>query len=403
MVRKRLAGLLAASALVAAIVAPASTASAGHAAITIQVGAQLGDRSLPAESMRFFGPDTIAVHQGDRVTFNFQGFHTATLLPTGEGADDWLAENTTTSGPFGFATRDPDDGADAYKDNFLAVVTPTDPSCGGTSQGPCSYTGTDVLNSGAPFELPGTFTATIDAPPGSTFWVVCLIHHNMRKRITVVADPASATPQAAIDQARTTQMTRDTDWARATHTKFSAKQTSHQTPSGTRVWDAWAGVDSRHVSLYAFYPKRLVIDKGDTVRWRFDGLVHEDHTVSMPDPAIFFGLQFDESVCDPDGDAGAGPDTPAESDPQTGQPICPEGSAPETDISDQFWGGTGNGAMRGPRDIEHSGIRGVQADKLTPPAAGLGSFDVKFNFRTGDKPVKYFCFLHPMQATVRVN
>ncbi|MDQ3955832.1 MAG: hypothetical protein M3285_09815 [Actinomycetota bacterium] len=403
MIRNRVTAALSVVALAAGALSIGPTASAGHAAVTIQVGESLGGRSLPAESMRFFGPDTITVHQGDRITFDFRGFHTATMLPTGVGVDDWLADNTGVTGPFGFAATDPDDGAGAFKDNFAAVVTPSQPNCGGTGQAPCSYTGDGVLNSGAPFELPGTFTATVNSEPGTTFWVVCLIHHNMRKRIRVVADPASATPQSAIDDVRSDQRARDLDWAQATHNKYSDRRTSHETAGGRRVWDAWAGVDSRFVSLFAFYPKRLSIQRGDVVRWRFDSLVHEDHTVSMPDPSIFSRLQFDESMCDPDGDQGAGPDTPAESDPGTGQPICPEGSTLETDVSDQFWGGTGNNVLTGLDDAEHSGIRGSQAEDLTPPAAGIDAFDVRFRKRSGNKPFKYFCFLHPMQGTVAVK
>lgn len=402
MILKKLVSVLSLMVLSAGLLTVGPTASASHAAITVQVGAQLGGRALPAESMRFLGPDTITVHQGDRITFDFRGFHTATMLPTGVGADDWLADNTSTTGQYGFAETDPDDGAGAYKDNFDAVVTPSQQDCGGAGQAPCTYAGDAVVNSGAPFELPGTFTVTVNSQPGTSFWVVCLIHHNMRKRIRVVADPALSTPQSAIDGVQRAQIARDLDWAAATHTKYSDRRTSHVTAAGQRVWDAWAGVDSRFVSLFAFYPKRLSIQRGDTVRWRFDSLVHEDHTVSMPDPQIFSRLQFDESMCDPDGDQGPGPDSAAEFDDQ-GQPACPEGSTLEVDISNQFWGGTGNGVLSGSDDLEHSGIRGSQAEDLTPPAAGIDSFDVKFGARSGRNPFKYFCFLHPMQGTVAVN
>ena len=352
--------------------------------------------------MRFQAPDTISIHSGDRLTFDFQGFHTATLLPSGVGADDWMDDNAGGSGSHSFAHTDPDDGTGEYKDNFGFIVTPTDPNCGRGDQAPCNFTGDDVMNSGAPNEPGDQFSATISADPGTTFWVVCLIHHNMRMRVKVVDDPASTTPQTTIDQTRAQNIARDTDWARATDAKYNAKRTSHRTANGSRVWDAWAGVDSRHVSLFSFYPRKLKIDKGDTVRWRFDSLVMEDHTVSMPVPTLFNNIQFDDAMCDPDGDGGPGPDTRAEFDDQ-GNPVCPEGSQLEFDISSQFWGGTGNGVLKGRRDVEHSGIRGVQAGVMAPPAAGNGSYDVKFAEATGNRPVTYICFLHPMEATVEVN
>ena len=375
-------------------------ASAGHAAIEIQVGAVLN--GAPAESMRFHAPDTISVHVGDRITFNFQGFHTATMLPAGIGADDWLADNTHAGAGHGFAQADPDDGSGEYKDNFPAIVTPSDPSCGHGDQTPCNFTGDDLMNSGAPNEPGDKFTAIVNAPAGSTFWVVCLVHHNMRMRVKVVDDPASATPQSTIDAAKNAQIARDTDWARATHAKFSNRRTSHRTASGRRVWDAWVGVDSRYVSLYDFYPHNLKIDKGDTVRWRFDHLVMEDHTVSMPVPQIFNNLHFDDYMCDPDGDQGTAQDTDATFTDQ-GEPQCPEGSELEVDISHDFWGGTGNGTFKGGRDVEHSGIRGSQGRSLTPPAAGEDSFDVKFTESTGKKSITYICFLHPMEGSIKVD
>ena len=402
MIPRRVVAALSLTTLAAGLLTVAPTATAGHSGITIQTGAVLGGERLPAESNRFLGPETITVHQGDRITFDFRGFHTATMLPAGASPDDWLADNTSPTGRYGFAVTDPDDGANEFKDNFPAIGTPSQPDCGGADQPPCNYTGDDVLNSGLPFDLPATFTVTVNSEPGTSFWVVCLIHHHMRKRIRVVADPASATPQSAIDEAKREQVARDLDWAEATHTKYSTRQTSHESASGRRVWDAWAGVDNRYASLYAFYPKRLNISKGDVVRWRFDQLVHEDHTVSMPDPGIFPRLEFDSVMCDPDGDQGVGPDTEAEFDDH-GQPVCPEGSTLEVDVSHDFWGGVGNGVLSGPADVEHSGIRGQQAAMLSPPAAGIDSFDVRFGAKSGKKPFLYFCFLHPMQATVTVD
>jgi plastocyanin len=390
-------------ALGAGVLSVGPAATAGHAAISIQVGSQL--RGAPAESMRFHAPETITVHTGDRVSFNFQGFHTATLLPTGVGGDDWLHDNahSPSSGGYAFAQSDPDDGSGEYKDNFPKVVSPTDATCGWNDQTPCNFSGNDVMNSGAPREPGDTFTAIVNAPAGTTFWVVCLVHHHMRMRVKVVDDPASATTQATIDAARTQQVARDTDWARATHVKFSNRRTSHRTANGRRVWDAWAGVDSRYVSLYDFYPHNLTISKGDTVRWRFDHLVMEDHTVSMPVPQLFNKLHFDDAVCDPDGDQGTQPDTQPTFDEETGEPTCPEGSELELDVSHDFWGGDGNGTFKGGGDVEHSGIRGTQARAITPPAAGEDSFDVKFTEATGNRSVVYICFLHPMEGTVKVN
>jgi plastocyanin len=394
-----------ATALAAGALVSGPSASASHAGVTIQEGGHLNVGGTHAESMRFLAPDTVDVHQGDRITFEIHGFHTATMLPAGVGADDWIEDNAEGTAPFSFFASDPDDGAGATKDNFGAIVTPTNPACGGADQDPCSYTGDGVLNSGAPPgpDEPLRFTATVNADPGSVFWVICLVHRNMRVRVRVVGDPAAATSQTAIDQARDRQLQWDTDLARATHAKYSAKRTSHRTASGRRVWDAWAGVDTGHVALLAFYPKKLVIAEGDTVRWHFDHLLFEDHTVSLPIPAVF-GMGFPPAVCDPDGDAGPGPDTPAEGG-QDAPPSCPEGSQLEFDIEGPFIGGTGNGVWTGMRDVEHSGIRGVTAEDMSPPTAGIDPYDVRFRESTGKNGIDYLCFLHGdvMQAKVLVR
>jgi plastocyanin len=379
----------------------APQARASHQNLTIKVGSDL--KGAPAESMRFHTPDTLLVHPGDTLTFDFRGFHTATLLPVNAGAEDWLFDNAREGNPYSFAVRDPDDGANAWKDNFSKVTEPTDTDCGDSGEPACNYTGAAVMNSGTPFELPSTFTVDVNASAGSTFWIVSLTHHHMRLRVKVVADQNAATTQAAVDAAKNRQVARDTDWAIATHKKYNGQRTFHTTSSGKKVWDAWAGVDSRFVSLYAFYPKKLVIAKGDTVRWRFDSLVMEDHTVSMPDPGIFSNLQFDENKCDPDGDAGSGPDTNPTFNPETGAPECPGGSVLETDVSHQFWGGKGDGILRTNPDVEHSGIRGPQAQFLDPPTAGDGHYDVKFTQTTSAQGKSYFCFLHPMGGSVVVQ
>jgi plastocyanin len=236
------------------------------------------------------------------------------------------------------------------------------------------------------------FTATVNSRPGTSFWVICLYHHAMQLRVKVASNAAEATPQETIDEVRDAQIAQDTELARATHAKYGVKRSSHRTQSGRRVWDAWAGVDTGHVALYAFYPRKLVVREGDGVRWHFDHLVFEDHTASIPVPGVF-GIDFDRPWCDPDGDGGAGPDTPAE-EHENAPPSCPEGSELEIDIEDQLWGGVGNGVLAGRRDVEHSGIRGHQAADVSPPAAGDGPFDVRFRNSTGKKGIDYLCFIH---------
>jgi plastocyanin len=394
---RRVLATLGAVALVLSILSITPTASAIHGNITVQVGAQLTD--VPGQSMRFLAPRPIKVHQGEVITFKFQGWHTATLLPVGAGAESWLDANARGTGPYSLAIPDPDEGANAFKDNLPKVNTATSETCGRAGQTPCSYDGISVLSSGAPIDLPSTFSASIDAAPGSSFWVVSLFNHNMRIKVNVVENGTAATSQSAINNAKQAQIAQDQAWAVATHEEFSTKRSFSRTPSGDKIWNAWAGIDSPTASLLDFYPKRLKINKGDKVKWHWDKLNFQDHTTSLPVPAIF-GIQFDEYACDPDGDDGTSPDTPPQG-PFGDE--CPPGSELETDISSQFWAGTGDRTFRSMSDIEHSGIRGAQAREISPPAAGGNTWTVKFVKVTEEDPIKFFCFLLPMESTIQVN
>jgi plastocyanin len=362
----------------------------------IEIGEPLGPEIRTAESMRFF-PSSITVHQGDSLHFTTRRFHTATLLPVGESAQDWIDENAATrDDPWSHFQNDPDDGPGDLKENvnvFISNRTDCGPGAGGTT--PCDFDGTSVLNSGVPFEEALDFTAIVDVAPGNSFWVICLIHPHMRMKVTVVDGGTPATTQESIDADKAAKVALDTDWALATDRKYEAKRTKHKTAGGRPVWDVWQGVDSHWVSLAETYPKRVNIRRGQTVRWHFGSLIYETHSATFPlDEGLWFGqIETFNLVCDPDGDAGPGPDTPADfNDPQ----LCPGGiSQVEIDFEARSAQGTGNGVVRNVAP-ENSGIRGVATNRFD-------SYDVRFRKASGDRPYTFFCFFHGPQMFTRIN
>jgi len=397
--RRTIAALSSAAVMLAFVAFTGPSASANHnGALEVQVGAPIASVN-GAASMRFLGASRITVHQGDTITFDIGGAHTATSLPANTGADDWLDDNFRgLDKPFYYVNTDPDEAAGIVKDNFLAIDQPSDPTCGGAGEPACVHDGTEVVNSGSLFgqDSPAErfdFTIDVDAQAGDFFWVVCLAHPHMRMKVTVVANNAAATTQEAIDTAAASQLAQDTDWAEATHAKYKAKRTSHVAANGVRYRDAWAGVDSHTASIAQFYPRKLVLKKGQRVRWRFDGLVYEDHTVSMPIPAIF-GINFGTAECDTNGDAPDGDVEPIPPATPEDEPTCPPGAVLEFDFDPaDFLSGVGDGVLRGRNDMEHSGIRG--ANIVTEgPLHGNSSYDVRFAARSGDRPFQYLCFLH---------
>lgn len=371
-------------ALTVGLMAPVGTARA-QATYEVLVG-QFLEGPFPAESMRFF-PDTIRVHPGDTLHFTTTGFHTATLLPVGTGPVEWFDTQATlgTAQPYAFAQPDPDDGPTSYKLGN-AAISPTDPTCGGAGQPACSFGGTSVLNSGAPFFGPMDFTVSVDVAAGSSFYVVCIIHGaSMRMRVEVVASGQAASDPADIEDANEQALAQDLDTAAALHERFSGRRTSHVAPDGTRVWDAWAGVDSRYVALFGFYPSRLRIRPGDSVQWHFDSLTYEDHTVTLP---LGTGREIVRNaplVCDPDGDAGPGPDNPPD---QEEPPFCSDPTQLEFEIDDRFVHPSGNGVFRG-NDLENSGVLGANS------FLGDSNYRLRFTRPSPDGGFKYLCLIHP--------
>lgn len=367
------------------LMVPAGGAAQAQTTYEVFVG-QFLEGGPAAESMRFF-PDTISVHPGDTLHFTSNGFHTATLLPVGTGPVQWIESQATlgTSQPYAFAQPDPDDGPTSYKLGNAAIFA-TDPTCGGAGQPACSFDGSSVLNSGAPFFGPFDFTVEVEVAAGSTFYVVCIIHGAMmRMRVEVVGGGAAASDPAYIEDANEAALTQDLDTANALHERFSGRASSHISPDGTRVWDAWAGVDSRHVVLYGFYPSRLRIDRGDTVQWHFDSLTYEDHTVTLP---LSTGREIARNAplaCDPDGDGGAGPDNPPDLEEP---PFCSDPGQLEFEIDDRFVNPSGNGVFKG-RDLENSGVLGANS------FLGDANYELRFPKASPDGGFKYLCLIHP--------
>jgi plastocyanin len=343
------------------------------------------------------------VEQGQVVTFTSEGFHTATLLPANSDVHAWAQDNVHGVGkPWSLLTSDPDDtdrdpggGPDtpSLKANNAAAF-PSSFLCG-DSGNPCSYDGSGVLNSGIPQQGPLSFSVTVNADVGDTIWVICLIHPHMRLRMKVV-DVGEGATQAEIDSFADEMAAKDADEAKALHTKLNNRQSKHRA-GGKTVWDAWAGYDTHHLVLYAMYPAKLNVRRGDTVRFHFAQMIFEDHTATFPaSKARPVANNSFVPSCDPDGDViGGEEDTPPD-DPNF---ICSGGiDQVELDVQPRFAYEQGNGTFNR-TDYENSGVRGASAAFPNDNA-----WDLKFARTSGRQPFKYICLIHPfMQGKVAVR
>lgn len=357
--------------------------------LNIQTGLPF-ENGAPGEGNRFYAPE-LNVHSGDTLSFANTGFHTATLLPTSVAdVDQWRQDNQVGfDKPFSLFLTDPDDtaldpGASAQKPARKfnnAVAFPNPPTCGAEGQPPCDYAGDTLLNSG----LFGTWSATINSAPNTSAWALCLVHPTMEFKINVVPSGQPTSTQAEIDSYLETQGGADADAALDKHKKLSKK---HVKKNGK--WQAWVGFDGEGYALIAMYPRRLEIKKGARVQFNFE-LLSEVHTATIPkDKAkkIFRGDFL--PACDPDGDAGPGPDTP----PDTQEPpFCNDPLQLELDISSKTVSTYGDGKFKG-GDYENSGLKG-------PMVGDTGSYTLKFTKKSDSKGYKYMCMIHgPFQTGI---
>ncbi|MGH2806884.1 MAG: hypothetical protein ACRDKT_06385 [Actinomycetota bacterium] len=399
---------IAVTALIAGLLIPATSATAQEEALTVFVSSpwavgpncnqETGQGCTFGESMRFMGPNTVNVHDGQVVTFEFHGFHTATLLPPNTDVQGFIDSQVKPFGaPFGLVAADPDEGATGLKANN-AVAFPSDPTCG-TVALPCPTGGPDPVNSGLPFDPTATFSVEINGQPGDTIWVICLLHPHMRMRFSVVGNNSPATTPAEIATAAANQHAADEEWGGAANARYNSRRTSHTGADGVKVWDAWAGVDNHHATLYGIYPKRLPVEQGDRVRYHFDNLTYEDHTATTRNATT---LDQANSIfapeCDPDGDNGSDPDNPPD---LPAPPFCANPTQLELSFPFALAGVQGNGVVVNQADVEGSGLRGANAP--VPPTAGESPYTLRFG-RAADKPIVMFCQLHPfMVQRVRVR
>jgi plastocyanin len=335
--------------------------------------------------MRFYAPRRLRVHAGTTIVFTLAGFHTATLLPANRDVGRWTRRNAGGIGkPYSLISRDRDDGRRATKFNNAAIFGPQ--GCG-TPGNPCAYDGSSVVNSGAFVQSP-RFAVTINANVGDTIWVICLIHPRMRLRIRVVAAGADAATQQQINTYRDNISERDRRRAGRVHRRMLDTRAKHL-ENGKVVWDAYAGVDRRGFALDAMYPKRVRIRRGQRVRWHFDRLRYEDHTVTFP---LRRGLRVAGSAGAPACDPGQGPDNPPD---QETPPFCNDPSQLELDIPGRFGFKVGDRVHKR-RDFDSSGVRGANI-------GGQRSYKLRFTKRSR-KAFKYLCMIHPfMRGSVVVR
>ena len=383
---KRL-GALVALGLLAGLLVPGQAKAA--TVYEVEVFQSFFEEGVPGFSARFY-PGSIKVHKGDTIKLN----EMAALFPEGVYPQDWIPENLwRTDGRFGFVIDDPDDGANAVKINMFEGTSDCQ-----TAENPCVWTGGEadpIIPIGPAEDDPNpdySMTIVVDANPGTVLWANSLASSeiNTNLRVEVVAPNEPASTQAELDARAAALKLKDREDAHALHTRMNSKRTSHVTASGQKVYDVFVGAAAGPIELFASYPKRIRVPKGARVQYHFMDEV-EPHT------ATFGGSKakamFENGfipVCDPDGDAGPGPDTEPNFGPD-GPPCAPPAEF-EVDIDNRVVYETGDGRVNGREDYENSGLKAPIFPEETDFDAN--PWTVRMTKESNDKGYKYICLVH---------
>jgi plastocyanin len=365
--RSKAAAFFAATALTATLLPMPGAGAGDHTIYQVEIGAFLNDKGRAQSSMRFF-PGELTVEPGDVLHFTAAGTHTATLLPTGQSATEWLEAYADDDGTWSYFLRDPDDGPKAMKLN-TNVVFPSRDDCG-IPELPCQFDGTGdpsdegVLNSGAGSpSVPTDFSVAVNVEAGQTFTIVNLINPSMTMDVNVTSETAEASDPVEVEQEVSAQQAVDGAKASSLHSNYVNKKVKKVEKKRIKgklkvvkvTWSAWAGVDSGVIALRTMYPAKLNISKNHFVKWDFSKLIYRGNSVTFPHvQGSATAGALPTLRCDPDGDEGTEPDTGAGAE----SPYCEDERMLELDIPLGVVKGGGDKKYAGGADFENSAVRG---------------------------------------------
>ncbi|HEX9530463.1 MAG TPA: hypothetical protein VF954_04945, partial [Acidimicrobiales bacterium] len=263
---------------------------------------------------------TPTIHSGDVVDFQWNqgaidGFHTATMLGSGENATPGDPSSAWAKHPF--FTPDADNGEAPLVNQQTDVAFGTFPPAGSGAPGACGDAATPCpfaadtapsdLNSGAAPTAPGNdFFVKFTAAGPTTVTFVCLIHPGMKGHLTVDSGAAATTPAEA-SAAATTAYDADNTAAAAQIATVPAP-TPTANGDGTKTWTLTAGTATPHVEILEMLPAGFKIGKNDKVKWT-TGTIEDVHTVTFP-PGLG-SISVDPFRLPPMCEAASGPDTVA--------------------------------------------------------------------------------------------
>ena len=383
------------------MVAATGVAAAGGGPLTITADRMAAVPAGHNWSYNDFFPRTVYVHQGATVRFAIQGFHTATLLPSG-------VTPSAARSSMGLLGTDVDDTAANPNGSThtlinLGAVFPIRPGgCGGpTSQ--CTFDGSGPISTGAPLAGPvAPLDVHVTAPTGF-YRFVCLIHPQMQGWLVVVPTEFHQTTPAELNRAVKTQVAADK--AKGFAAEAAASNAAvHRNADGTRTWTLTAGTGSAdgHVTVLEMLPRKVSIHKGDKVTW-VSRATNEPHTVTFPTD-----LHTDmNAMCEAGAtDVGARPTVIPPTGPMDFACSAP-GVVPVVPPSEvEFDGGNGVTNVTSPSTVADSGVIAASTELAgfsLPATAAMSRWTASFA-GAAKGTYHYVCQIHAgMMGTIVVH
>lgn len=230
---------------------------------TVLVGAENVPMGIGV--MAFF-PGTLKVHVGDTVVWKVQTheIHTVTFLAPGQAMPELVVPAPAPFPP------------EAMMFN-PEVAFPVIPAGG-------AYDGTTYANSGILSTDPGNGTQfSLTFTKEGTFSYVCLVHGTvMSGTITVVSPSVSVpSPTAVLKSAQrqvTTMLAKGRTYIGLGRATVPAPV---HNPDGTTAYTVMIGYSKGQVDLMHFFPSKLVVHPGDTVKFELSPTNEAPHTVTF--------------------------------------------------------------------------------------------------------------------------
>jgi hypothetical protein len=382
-------------ALVVGLIAPVLGAAPASAAttFTVKAGGEFG-KNVPAGTARMMAPDvdgvpTIQIHKDDIIHF----IGIPILLAKDQEPTAWWSQYGSGMDTFyGPIQSDPDGdsaGVDAPTKFNLTLFSSTLDNCGDSEANACSFDpDNDPLHVMNPGDEVEDYYVKFESSANTTLYAanVPVASHTYLK-IEILPNGQDGTTQQQLDDAAQSLLAKDK--RKYNHLVAKLSKPTFTRRGSHRVYDAYAGYDTDTIRILKMLPEKLHIRKGDSVKWHYH-LVGELHTATFP------FKQGDEIAnngfvpeCDPDGQDGDGPDTPADFSGQG--PPCPEGSVPEFDLIRKLTAEFGDGTFGG---LESSGLRSESVPSGEGIAGGTDPWSLRFPKTSGDKGNRYLCALH---------